>query len=160
MPVSISLSTIQSNLDIIQRITNCNSISTISVFTWLTYPHVFEVTFLGTLSFLQSFHLLMILQKSFPFRVICSFFNMKSMWNDLKRIFVLEFIKSFYVVKQGFFISNVIIELKMVMDPKLIRILNSNNRFLFIKFHSSFVSILHDNLFWFLIFFIMMWPNL
>ena len=89
----------------------------------------------------------MILQKGFPLGVISSFFNVKSMWNNLKRIFVLEFIKSFYVVKHSFFITNVEIKLKMIMDPKMIRILNSNDRFFFVKFDSSFVSVLHDNFF-------------
>jgi len=64
---------------------------------------------------------------------------------NLKRIFVLEFIKSFYVVKHSFFITDVEIKLKMIVDSKIIRILNSNDRFLFVKFHSSFVSVLHDN---------------
>lgn len=89
----------------------------------------------------------MVLQKSFPLRIIGSFFDVESMWYNLKRIFVLKFVKSFYVVKQSFFITDVIIELKMIMDPKFIRILNSNDGFLLIKFHSSFISILHDNFF-------------
>jgi hypothetical protein len=45
---------------------------------------------------------------------------MKGMRDDLERIFVLQLIKSLDVIKESFFVSDIIITLEMVMHPQLI----------------------------------------
>ena len=135
---------IQSYLNIVKRITYSNSISSIRIFSRLANPHVLKVTF-NSLSFFNRFHLCVVAQKLFPLRIFRAFFNMKSMRNDRKSIFPLKFIKSLNVVKESFLVSNVIIALKMVMEMNVIRVLDTYNGFLLIKFSTTLVCIFHNN---------------
>lgn len=74
----------------------------------------------------------MIVQELLPICVLSSLLDVEGMWNDLKRIFVLQLVEPLDVIKQGLLVTNVIVELQMVVDSKVVGVFYSGDRFLLV----------------------------
>lgn len=87
----------------------------------------------------------MVVQELFPLGVFRAFFDMESMGDDLEGVFALELIEAFDVVEESLFVTYIIIAFEMVVNFQQVRIFNSNDRFFFVQFTATFVSVLHND---------------
>lgn len=107
--ITTFFSGLDSIFDLFESITYCDAITSIAVFSRFHYPNVFGI-------FPLLFIPLKNIGKCFILCIFKSLGDMKSKGNNLKYIFILKTVVFFHVVKQRFFVSNVVILLKMVMD--------------------------------------------
>ena len=96
--IPVLLTSIQSDLYVVQRVANCYSIASVGIFPRFAYPHVPETAY-GALGFLDCLHLRVICEKPFPLRVFCTLLNMKSVRNDIKGVLALELGKTLDIVE-------------------------------------------------------------
>lgn len=102
----------------------------------------------------------MVFEEVLPFGIISALFDVKSVGNDFERIFILKFIKSLDIVEHGLFISNVIVELEMIVHSEGIWVVDFIEGLLLVEFHSFFVCVFLDHAFGLDVFLVMLRPNL
>lgn len=80
-------------------ICNSNTISSITIFTWLYKPNIF--------AFFLRFEMLKFSQKLLVLLIICPIFNVKCKWQIVKYILLYWGIVSPHIIKQAFFVAKI-----------------------------------------------------
>ena len=84
--ISISLSALETHLDVIQTIANCDSVASIGILSWFYNPNVLDML----LALLFLLDQLIILGEAKVLRIFCSLCDMEGKWQDFEGIFSLQ----------------------------------------------------------------------
>jgi len=93
----------QYRIQLVNLIYDSYSLTSIGKFSRFDYPNIFKFC---CLFFHLTLDLFKLTNKLFIGRIGNSFFNVKSIWNYLKHVFILQIIKLFQIIVKSFLVSN------------------------------------------------------
>jgi hypothetical protein len=123
-PIIVFLFASESHINVIQTVSDSDSVASVGVFSGFDYPNVpYSVSVLTLLNLIE------VLFESFEFVVFDSSRNVESDGKDGERVNVFEREVPPHVVKEGLFVANEEVALQVVMDFEFGRVFDDFNIF-------------------------------